>query len=114
MLVRLGQEYVYQPRSGDAGRGAVPDNDQMLQSEAEIMGSDAVKQRVVGRLGVAQPRSGRRQGLRRRHAGGSATLIVAKLADGIGRSLKIDTAPGAADRARSATRAPTRSWRRWC
>ena len=66
VLVKLGQEYVYQPRSGDAGRGAVPDNDQMVQSEAEIMGSDAVKMRVVGRLGVAPPRAGRRQGLRRR------------------------------------------------
>ena len=28
VLVKLGQEYVYQPRSGDAGRGSVPDNDQ--------------------------------------------------------------------------------------
>ena len=54
VLVKLGQEYVYQPRSGDAGRGAVPDNDQLVQSEAEIMGSDAVKMRVVNRLGVAR------------------------------------------------------------
>src|SRR5580704_1312381 len=66
VLVKLGQEYVYQPRSGDAGRGAVPDNDQLVQSEAEIMGSDA-EQRA---------------------------LIVAKIVQGIGRSLKIDTAPG--------------------
>src|SRR6201996_9204774 len=34
VLVKLGQEYVYSPRSGDAGRGATPDNDQMLQAES--------------------------------------------------------------------------------
>jgi uncharacterized protein involved in exopolysaccharide biosynthesis len=93
VLVKLGQEYVYQPRSGDAGRGAVPDNDEMVQSEAEIMGSDAVKMRVVGRLGVARldPADARA------YAAGTPEareLILAKLATGIGRSLKIDTAPG--------------------
>lgn len=94
VLVRLGQEYVYQPRSGDAGRGAVPDNDQMVQSESEIMGSDAVKALVVQRLGVAVLAPAEAKA----YAGGNAeqrSLIVAKIATGIGRSLKIDTAPGA-------------------
>ncbi len=82
VLVKLGQEYVYQPRSGDAGRGAVPDNDQMVQSEAEIMGSDAVKMRVVGRLGVARldPADARA------YAAGTPEareLILAKLATGL-------------------------------
>src|ERR1700761_3349263 len=54
VLVRLGQEYVYSPRSGDAGRGAVPQNDEILQSESEIMGSDVLKLRVVRRIGVAR------------------------------------------------------------
>ncbi|HWF76114.1 MAG TPA: Wzz/FepE/Etk N-terminal domain-containing protein [Caulobacteraceae bacterium] len=93
VLVKLGQEYVYQPRSGDAGRGAVPDNDQLVQSEAEIMGSDVVKLRVVQRLGVARldPADAKA------YAAGNAeqrALIVAKIALGIGRALKIDTAPG--------------------
>jgi uncharacterized protein involved in exopolysaccharide biosynthesis len=93
VLVKLGQEYVYQPRSGDAGRGAVPDNDQLVQSEAEIMGSDAVKARVVQRIGVARldPADARA------YAAGNTeqrALILAKVVQGIGRSLKIDTAPG--------------------
>jgi uncharacterized protein involved in exopolysaccharide biosynthesis len=93
VLVKLGQEYVYQPRSGDAGRGAVPDNDQLVQSEAEIMGSDAVKMRVVNRLGVARLAPDQAKA----YAAGDAeqrALIVAKITQGIGRSLKIDTAPG--------------------
>ena len=93
VLVKLGQEYVYQPRSGDAGRGAVPDNDQLVQSEAEIMGSDAVKMRVVQSLGVARldPADAKA------YAAGNTeqrALIVAKIAQGIGRSLKLDTSPG--------------------
>ena len=94
VLVSLGQEYVYEPRAGDAGRGAVPDNDHVLLSEAEIIGSDAVKQRVVRRLGVARLAPGDA----RAYADGSPEqrdLIEAKLADGIGRGLKIDTAPDA-------------------
>lgn len=53
VLVRLGQEYVYEPRAGDAGRGAVPDSDQVLQSETEILGSAHLKQRTIERLGLA-------------------------------------------------------------
>src|SRR4051812_23844017 len=39
VLVRLGQEYVYEPRAGDAGRGAVPAADAVIQSELEILNS---------------------------------------------------------------------------
>ena len=31
VLVRLGQEYVYEPRIGDAGRGALPQADQVIR-----------------------------------------------------------------------------------
>src|SRR5580700_7233426 len=92
VLVKLGQEYVYQPRSGDAGRGAVPDNDQILQSESEIMGSDALKLRVVRRLGVAKIAPDQVK----TYAAASPEardLMAAKLADAIGRGLKIETAP---------------------
>ena len=92
VLVKLGQEYVYQPRSGDAGRGAVPDNDQILQSESEIMGSDALKLRVVRRLGVAKVAPDKASAYAAATPEGR-DLIVAKLADSIGRGLKIDTAP---------------------
>jgi uncharacterized protein involved in exopolysaccharide biosynthesis len=93
VLVKLGQEYVYQPRAGDAARGAVPDNDQLIQSESEIMSSDALKMRVVRRIGVAR--------LDPKQAGAYAAaspekreLMIAHLAQSIGRNLKIDTAPG--------------------
>jgi len=52
VLVRLGQEYVYEPRAGDAGRGAVPDADTVIQSETEILSSQHLKQRVIERLGL--------------------------------------------------------------
>jgi uncharacterized protein involved in exopolysaccharide biosynthesis len=52
VLVRLGQEYVYEPRAGDAGRGAVPDADAVIQSETEILSSAHLKQRVIERLGL--------------------------------------------------------------
>ena len=53
VLVRLGQEYVYEPRAGDAGRGAVPDADAVIQAETEILSSQHLKQRVLERLGLS-------------------------------------------------------------
>ena len=93
VLVKLGQEYVYVPPSGDAARGATPTNDEMVEAETEIMSSDALKMRVVRRIGVA------RLAPSESSAFASASpekreVMVAKLADGIGRNLKIDTAPG--------------------
>lgn len=92
VLVRLGQEYVYEPRAGDAGRGAVPQGDDVLQSESEIMNSPALRLRVVQRLGVDRldPTQARAYGQGTPEA---RALIMAKIADGIGRNLKIDTAP---------------------
>jgi uncharacterized protein involved in exopolysaccharide biosynthesis len=52
LLVRLGQEYVYQPRAGDAARGEAPGNDQVVQAEIEILSSANVKQRVIQALGL--------------------------------------------------------------
>src|ERR1700761_1400569 len=54
LLIRLGQEYVYQPVVGDAGRGATPDNDQVVQSELEILQSQAVKAKTVEDIGIAR------------------------------------------------------------
>jgi uncharacterized protein involved in exopolysaccharide biosynthesis len=54
LLVQLGEEYVYNPRVGDAGRGAAPTAGQIMQSELEILGSSAVKERVLQKLGLAR------------------------------------------------------------
>jgi uncharacterized protein involved in exopolysaccharide biosynthesis len=51
VLVRLGQEYVYEPRVGDAGRGVAPESDRVIQSEAEILGSDALRLRTLETVG---------------------------------------------------------------
>src|SRR4051794_7118693 len=39
LVVQLGEEYVYNPRVGDAGRGTAPTAGQIMQSELEILGS---------------------------------------------------------------------------
>lgn len=47
----VGQEYVYQPRIGTAERGAVPQQGEIVQSEAAILNSREVKRRTVEALG---------------------------------------------------------------
>jgi uncharacterized protein involved in exopolysaccharide biosynthesis len=54
LLVQLGDEYVYNPRVGDAGRGTAPSAGQIMQSELEILGSSAVKERALQRVGLAR------------------------------------------------------------
>ncbi|MDP2213609.1 GumC family protein [Phenylobacterium sp.] len=92
ILVRLGQEYVYEPRAGDAGRGAVPDPEQVIQSETEILGSTELKQRVIDRLGLMRiyPQ------LAKKFADAAAAekrVIMGQAIRGIETNLKIQTAP---------------------
>jgi len=54
VLVRLGQEYVYQPRAGDAARGAIPESDAVVQSEVEILSSAQLKQQVIEKIGIGR------------------------------------------------------------
>jgi len=92
LLIRLGQEYVYQPTVGDAARGATPDNDQVVQSELEILESEAVKRKTVEDIGVARmsPALGRAYAhaddLKRRDIHAAAVKLID---DG----LKLQTAP---------------------
>ena len=60
LLVRLGPEYVYQPNVGDAARGAIPTNDQLVQSEVEILNSQELRRRVIDELGMAEVAPDRR------------------------------------------------------
>ncbi|WP_184718482.1 GumC family protein [Caulobacter sp.] len=92
LFVRLGQEYVYEPRAGDAGRGAVPTTDEVIQSEAEILGSGALRERVIRKIGFAKifPQ------LAGKYAGATPEgkrVLIAEGRDAIGKSLKIETAP---------------------
>ena len=54
LLVRLSQAYVYNPAIGDAGRGQAPQNDAIIQSEVEILGSSALKDKVIRDIGLAR------------------------------------------------------------
>ena len=93
LLVRLGSEYVYDPRVGDAARGAVPENDQVIQSEIEILSSPALKAKVIADIGLDRlfPKLGRAYAhaspARRRAVEGAAIKAMES-------GLKIVTAPG--------------------
>jgi uncharacterized protein involved in exopolysaccharide biosynthesis len=89
VVVRLGQEYVYQPRAGDAGRGAVPDNDAVIQSEVEIMGSAPLKERVIERIGLQRiyPK------LKDSKDAEAHQEAISKAVLAMEKSLKIETAP---------------------
>jgi len=94
LVVRLGEEYVYQPQVGDAARGTVPENDQVIQSETEILSSDQLKQDVISRIGMRalypQLADAYESGdaAKRQAAMGKAVLTMTK-------ALKIETALGA-------------------
>jgi uncharacterized protein involved in exopolysaccharide biosynthesis len=92
LFVRLGQEYVYEPRAGDAGRGAVPDVDQVIQSEAEILGSGELRERVIRKIGFANIFPAQAN----KYAGATPEgkrKLIAQGRDSIAKSLKIETAP---------------------
>lgn len=50
VVVQVGQEYVYQPLLGDAGRGAVPLTSAMVDSEVGLLTSADLHQRVLNQL----------------------------------------------------------------
>ncbi len=51
LLMQLGESYVYNSPTNDAGRGAIATIDQVVQSETAILGSTDLKKRVIDRLG---------------------------------------------------------------
>jgi uncharacterized protein involved in exopolysaccharide biosynthesis len=54
LLVRLSSEYVYNPRVGDAARGAVADSEQVIQSEVAILSSNSIKEKAIQDIGLAR------------------------------------------------------------
>ncbi|WP_426012472.1 GumC family protein [Caulobacter sp. DWR2-3-1b2] len=92
LFVRLGQEYVYEPRAGDAARGAVPDVDQVIQSEAEILGSSELRERVIRKVGFGKIFPAHATKYSRASPEGKRKLI-AEGRDALARNLKIETAP---------------------
>jgi uncharacterized protein involved in exopolysaccharide biosynthesis len=93
LLVRLGQEYVYEPPAGDAGRGVAPDSDQVLQAEVEILSSAQLKERVVERLTLARLFPKLAKGYEAADPD-ERRLRMSKAIAALGKGLKIVTAPG--------------------
>lgn len=93
LLIRLGQEYVYEPRAGDAGRGVAPDSDQIIQSEVEIMNSAQLKERVINKLrfGRLFPALAARYD---RASPDEQQKMMAQAVGALEKGLKISTAPG--------------------
>jgi uncharacterized protein involved in exopolysaccharide biosynthesis len=92
VLVQLGQEYVYDPRVGDAGRGAAASAGQIMQSELSILHSTAVKERTIEKIGLERlyPK------LAKPYAAGSREqkrLIYDTAVRAMTESLKVETAP---------------------
>lgn len=52
LVVNIGQEYVFDPQVGDAGRGALPDAEQVVQAEVEILSARALTERMLDRFGI--------------------------------------------------------------
>jgi uncharacterized protein involved in exopolysaccharide biosynthesis len=92
ILVRLGQEYVYEPRAGDAGRGAVPEAEQVIQAETEILASSELKQRVIDRLGLSRIYPKLAEEFAEAPAG-EKRIVMGKAMRAMETSLKIQTAP---------------------
>ncbi len=51
LLMQLGQNYVYEPVTGDAAKGTAATIDQVVMSEVEILNSSELKKRVIAKLG---------------------------------------------------------------
>ncbi len=54
LLVRLGQEYVFDPIVGDAAKGAFPQSEEVLQAEAELARSPVIAERVITGMTLAR------------------------------------------------------------
>lgn len=52
LLVRLGQEYVYQPATGAAGAGATPELESVVNAEMQLLRSPEVARRAIREIGV--------------------------------------------------------------
>jgi uncharacterized protein involved in exopolysaccharide biosynthesis len=92
ILVRLGQEYVYEPSVGDAARGAIPTTDQLIQSEVEILNSPELRRRVIQDLGLAKVFPARAAARAAAPKAKQAQLIDQAVA-AMGANLKVESAP---------------------
>lgn len=93
LLVQLGQEYVYEPRAGDAGRGAVTNTDGVVASETEILMGAALRERTLQRVGLAlvYPKAAEEMS---RAAPSERASIMAKAVAAMGKAMDVGASPG--------------------
>lgn len=93
LLVRLGQEYVYQPRAGaDPQSTTAADINEVIQSEREILTSPGLRVRTIERLGY--PRVFPEKAARWRAASPARRrVLIAEGAEAIGKGMGAETAP---------------------
>jgi len=85
LLVQMSQDYVYEPRAGDAARGAIPEVTDVVQAEVAILTSAGLHQRVVEAVGADVVLGPQARGTPEQRR---AAAVIA-----MGRSLQIGTAP---------------------
>jgi uncharacterized protein involved in exopolysaccharide biosynthesis len=91
LLVTLGQEYVFDPIVGEAAKGAFPQQEEMLQAEAELALSPVIAERVINEVGLAKiyPRLSPAAGAdaAKKHA------LMGKAVETFGKDLSATSAP---------------------
>ena len=92
ILIRLGPEYVYEPSIGDAARGAIPTNDQLIQSEVEILQSDALRRQVLDSLGYGRVFPDQAEAFARSDPAKRRQMTDEAVAS-MGQALKVESAP---------------------
>ncbi len=93
LLVRLGQEYVYEPRVGDAGRGAVPESDIVIQAETQILSSAQLRERVIERMGAYRLYPDLQDRYGPAPSGAARRELVLRASEAMQRNLSVVTAP---------------------
>lgn len=95
LLVRLGQEYVYNPIVGEAGRGAIPQQEEVMQAETELAASPVIAERVINAIGLSKlyPRLAEAK-LRSRE--GNGYVIDQEALEAFAEGLDVKTAPKSA------------------
>lgn len=92
LLVRLGQEYVFDPIIGDAARGAFPQQEDVMQAESELARSPVIAERTIRAVGLSRvyPRFAE---ARLRARGGDGYVIDQDALEAFAADLGVSSAP---------------------
>ncbi len=92
LLVRLGQEYVFDPVVGDAARGAFPQQEEVMQAETELARSPVIAERVIRVVGLSRLYPGLAEA-RLRARDGDGYVIDQEALEAFAQGLDVSTSP---------------------